>query len=193
MKINYLLVTSVMAFMLFACRPLMGNQQADDLELKVSPPVLIDKQVSLYAAGDFFLAGQPAKETLDSLYSVGVKMVINIRTEEEMASHNLEAYDEGEYIRDMGMEYMHIPVGGTAGFTPEAITAINSAITKTRGKVLIHCRTAGRATLTWMAWLVRYDGYTLDQAVDLGKNAQFSFPLEDLLGYEITMQKAEEE
>jgi protein tyrosine phosphatase (PTP) superfamily phosphohydrolase (DUF442 family) len=88
---------------------------------------------------------------------------------------------------------VNVPIGVPAGFTPEAVAAINDAITKTRGRVLIHCRTAGRATLAWMAWLIRFDGYTIDQAVDLGKKAQFSFPLEDLLGYNITMEKAGQE
>ena len=193
MKINYLFIPAVLALLLISGMPVFGERPDDDPRLKVEPPALVDKTEFLYAAGDFFLAGQPGKETLDSLYSVGVKMVINIRTAEEIDTHTAQDYDEGAYLSDMGLDYVNVPIGGTAGFTPEAIAAIDDAIKKTRGKVLIHCRSAGRATLAWMAWLIRFDGYTIDQAVELGKKAQFSFPLEDLLGYNISMEKADRE
>lgn len=190
MKINFLRDSVLLVLLLITAIPLPGKQSDGDPGLKVEPPVLLDKSESLYAAGDFFLAGQPEKETFDSLFSAGLKMVINIRTEEEMEAHTAEAYDEKEYVKAIGLDYVHVPIGGSAGFTPEAIAAINDAIKKSRGKVLIHCRSAGRATLAWMAWLIRFDGYTIDQAVELGKKAQFSFPLEDLLGYGVTMKKA---
>ena len=190
MKINFLHHPAVVILLMVTTIPLHGKQSDEDPSLKVEPPVLIDKTEFLYAAGDFFLAGQPEKETFDSLYSAGLKMVINIRTVEEMETHTVQAYDESEYVKAIGLDYVHVPVGGSAGFTPEAVAAINDAIKKARGKVLIHCRSAGRATLAWMAWLIRYDGYTIDQAVELGKKAQFSFPLEDLLGYGVTMKKA---
>ncbi|MBR9999208.1 MAG: hypothetical protein KFF73_09565 [Cyclobacteriaceae bacterium] len=193
MKTIYPVISAALLILLFNCRPLMGNKPADNPDLEVRPPVLIDKSVNLYEAGDFFLAGQPEKGTYDTLYSLGLKMVINIRTEEEMEIHALEAYDEKDYVREIGLDYIQVPIGGPAGFTPEAIAEIDKALKKTRGRVLIHCRTAGRATLAWMAWLIQYHDHSIDQAVDLGKNAHFSFPLEDLLGYPVTMKKAGQE
>ena len=57
------------------------------------------------------------------------------------------------------------------------------------GKVLIHCRGAGRATYAWMAWLIRYENYSIDEAVQLGSKSRFAVPFFDLLGYPITIQK----
>jgi len=171
--------------------PVTGGKRVDDPALSIEPPVLIDPDVYLYRAGDIFLGGQPKEKTLDSLAKAGVTLIINIRTDPEVMTHDKEEYPEEDYIKGIGLEYIQIPIGGDAGYTPEAIARIDEAIEKTEGKVLIHCRTAMRATLAWMAWLVRYRDYTLDEAVELGKKARFSFPLEDLLGFPVSFQKGE--
>ncbi len=177
--------------LLFVFYPVMGKKLVDDPKLLIEVPVLIDPSVFLYQAGDIFLGGQPTEKTLDTLFGIGVTLIINIRTNQEVMTHNIEGYHEEDYAKEIGLDYIQIPIGGDAGFTPEAIARIDQAIQKASGKVLIHCRSAGRATLAWMAWLVRYRDYTIDEAVELGKKGQFSFPLEDLLGYPITIKKAE--
>jgi protein tyrosine phosphatase (PTP) superfamily phosphohydrolase (DUF442 family) len=152
-------------------------------------PILIDSTVNLYEAGDFFLSGQPEKETLDLLKEKGVTLVVNVRTNVEMDLHNRKMFDEPGYIKDLDMKYLHVEVGGDAGFTPEAVKKVADGIKDADGKILIHCRGAGRATLVWMAWLINYDGYSINNAIELGKNAVFSFPLENLLGYPVKMKK----
>ena len=161
---------------------------ADGGKIRVSEPELIDETVNLFDAGDIFLSGQPEKATLDKLASEGITTVINIRTEEEMAIHDSQSYNEKEYVEGLNMSYIQVPVGGDAGFTAEAVAAIARGIDESEGKVLLHCRRAGRATLVWMAWLVNYRNISVNKAFDLGKSAQFSFPLEDLLGYELKMK-----
>lgn len=175
----------------FICYAAKAGKLIDDSEIIIEPPVLIDQTVFLYQAGDIFLGGQPEMKTLDTLLDLGVTLVINVRTGMEVMAHNIEAYDEEDYVKEIGLEYIQIPIGGNEGFTPAAITGIDQAIKKTSGKVLIHCRTAGRATLAWMAWLINYRNYSIDDAVELGKKAQFSFPLPELLGYPVTIQKAD--
>ena len=175
---------------LFVFYPVKGENPVDDPELLIEAPVLIDPSVFLYQAGDIYLGGQPTEKTLDTLLEIGITLIINIRTDPEVMTHNIEGYREEDYAREIGLDYIQIPIGGDAGFPPEAVTRIDQAIQNAGGKVLIHCRSAGRATLAWMAWLVRYRDYTIDKAVELGKKAQFSFPLEDLLGYPVTIKKA---
>jgi len=155
-------------------------------KFSISDPVMVDKSFSLYSAGDVFIAGQPMQTNLDSLIDVGVKLVVNLRTDEEMNNLN---FDQAKYLKSKGIKYIHIPMGGDDGYKADAIDKMGKKINKTDGKVLIHCRSAGRATYAWMAWLIRYQDYSIDEAVQLGSKARFTVPFFDLLGYPITIQK----
>jgi uncharacterized protein (TIGR01244 family) len=152
----------------------------------VSEPVMINKSYSLYQAGDIFLAGQPTQEHLDSLIKSGVKLVVNLRTEDEM---NHVAFDEAKHLKKSGIEYVHIPIGGLEDYTPEVVEKMGKKMKSVDGKVLIHCRGAGRATYVWMAWLVNYQKYSIDEAIALGSKARFYVPFFDLLGYPVTIKK----
>jgi len=155
-------------------------------KLAVSEPVMIDESYSLYEAGDVYLAGQPTQEKLDSLLNVGVNFIINLRTAGEM---DMVSFKEEEYLKSKGIGYLHIPLGGNDGYPPEAIDKMGEALKSADGKVLVHCRGAVRATYAWMAWLIRYEGYSIDEAVELGYKARFTVPFFDLLGFPITIQK----
>ena len=188
---NIKITLMVILIILLTFDQILSITNSDIVDLKIDSPILIDSSVFLYQAGDFFLGGQPEMETLDTLVSLGVTLIINIRTEQEVISQKSTGYDEESYVIKKGLDYIHVPIGGVAGYTPEAINAINNSIKLTKGKVLIHCRSAGRATLAWMAWLIQYNNYSIDDAVNLGKMARFTFPLEELLGFPVSMGKSE--
>ena len=76
------------------------------------------------------------------------------------------------------------------GYTPENLDML-ADILKTRTDVLIHCASAGRVTNFFMAYLIKYRGYTLDEAVEVGKDLRFSLPLEKLLDRNISMELKE--
>lgn len=171
-------------FLFLLLLPVIGLCQ--DRKLSTSDPVLIDESYNLYSAGDVFLAGQPTQNNLDSLFDAGVELVVNLRTEDEM---DHLSFDESKYLKSKKIKYIHIPMGGDAGYKAEAIDKMGKAINKSDGKVLIHCRSAGRATYSWMAWLVRYQDYSIDEAVRMGSKARFTVPFFDLLGYPVTFQK----
>src|SRR5688572_32464177 len=50
--------------------------------------------------------GQPGFETLDGLRSAGYKTVVNLR----MASEDPSPIEEGEKLRQLGLDYVHIPM-----------------------------------------------------------------------------------
>ena len=157
-------------------------------KLSVSEPVMIDNTYNLFEAGDVFLAGQPTQEKLDSLLNAGVSLVVNLRTAGEM---EMLPFKEEDYLNSKGIRYVHIPLGGEDGYPPEAIEKMGKAMQSAEGKVLVHCRSAGRATYAWMAWLIRYQGYPIDKAVEFGNKARFSVPFFELLGYPVTIQQKE--
>jgi protein tyrosine phosphatase (PTP) superfamily phosphohydrolase (DUF442 family) len=126
-----------------------------------------------------------------ALKEKGLNLVINVRTPEEMAALKKEGFNEEALLDSLRIPYKNIPIGGSSGFTKEAIDNIDSAIKENSGNIMIHCRSAGRATNAWVAWLINYNHIPVDQAVTLGKHMQMRFYLEDLLGYELSFGKKE--
>ncbi len=187
-KNNLILLKSALITAFILCLYLPNTASGQGKKVVVEKPVLIDSAVYLYEAGDIYLSGQPDKVALDKLAREGVSLVINIRTQEEIEFHNSQLFNEQEYVEGLNMGYVNIPVGGDAGFTDEAVAAVAKGIGQTDGKVLLHCRTAGRATLVFMAWLINYQKFSVRESFEFGKAARFSFPLEDLLGYPLKMK-----
>ena len=156
---------------------------------KVTEPVLIDSSFNLYQTGKIFLSGQPNREEIASLLDKGVTLIINVKTAGEMRRFAEEEFDEQSYIKDHHADYFNIGVGGTEGYKPEVIDAIAEKIKTSKGDVLIHCGSGFRATIVWMAWLVKTGQCSIDDAIKLGKKARYSTPFEDLLGYPVNVRK----
>ena len=78
-------------------------------------------------------------------------------------------FDEEALVKELGMKYVHIPLGGPdTPYTPAAVTKVNDAMKAAGGKVLLHCTVAWRASHMWAAYLATYRGYTLEQATQAG-------------------------
>jgi uncharacterized protein (TIGR01244 family) len=142
---------------------------------------------NLYRFQNFYISGQPTLEALQWLKSQGVVKIINLRTEKENIEYSEYAYDEKAYSQKSGFEYNSIPVDGSKDYTPEKLVAFSRLMTNDE-KILIHCQSATRATNFFMAWLIKYKGYTINEAVKTGRSMSFQLPLEKLLGSEVSME-----
>lgn len=162
----------------------LGFQEQSLTSVVIDTPQVIPDKKDFYKGGDFYFSGQPDESTLRWLADEGVKMIVNLRTEGEMALVN---FDEINLINTLGMDYVSIHIGGMSGYTPEMVDSFAQALQNRKGKVLIHCAIGGRVTLLWMAYLVKYQGLSLNEAVAIGKRMKFTFPLEDLLGTKVFM------
>ena len=145
-------------------------------------------QAVLASAGDVYVAGQPSREALDWLKSEGVTTVVNLRTQPEMDNRDRVPYDEAAALDSLGLEYVHIPLGGEDDpYTPEAVARFAEAVDSSEGKVLLHCTVGWRASHMWVAYLVRYRGMELNDAIAHGEAINLgTLPFEDLLGTELT-------
>ena len=159
---------------------------------KIDTPTTISDRENFFQAGRFYFAGQPDEETFRWLAAEGVEAVINLRTDKEMETHTKDKFDEVALLKELGMAYLHFPMGGKVGYSPHVVDTLAQVLIEHEGNVLIHCRSAGRVSYLWIAYLVKYQGLTIDEAVDIGKRITFRFPLEDLLGYPVTMQRKKE-
>ena len=126
----------------------------------VPAPVALDTrglfQDKLARVGDdVFISGQPTEQGLRGLRDQGVTTVVNLRSPPEMAR---VPFDEAAVVKQLGMEYVYLPMRGTAElpYSPAAVKSFAAAMSNAKGKVLLHCTIAWRASHLWAAYLIQY-------------------------------------
>lgn len=125
-------------------------------------------------------------EALRWYKSQGASSIINLRTEKENKAFADYAFNEENMSKEMGLDYHSLPIGGSKDYTPENLEAFAKLIEGDK-KMLIHCRSAGRVTILFMAYLIKYKGYTANQAAKVGRQLKFSLPFEKMLDTEISL------
>lgn len=104
---------------------------------------------------DVFIGGQPTERALRELRAQGVTTVVNLRSPPEMTR---VPFDEAALVKELGMEYVYLPMRGTAElpYSPAAVKSFATAMSNAKGKVLLHCTIAWRASHLWAAYLIQY-------------------------------------
>jgi uncharacterized protein (TIGR01244 family) len=138
---------------------------------------------------DLFIGGQPTEKALRDLKAKGVTTVVNLRMPQEMAQIG---FDEAALLKELGITYVHIPLGGTPDnpYSPAALDRFAATMASAKGKVLLHCTIAWRASHMWGAYLIRErkmpvaDALSHVRGVNLRENAPFGgqHPIEGFLG-----------
>jgi protein tyrosine phosphatase (PTP) superfamily phosphohydrolase (DUF442 family) len=162
-------------------------------ESQLENPVAVEGKKNLFKSGCFYFGGQPNLETLRWLQSEGVNVVINLRSENENKDFAENSFNEESWVKELGMSYYSLPVGDKDCYCPATVEKFAGILKANSGKALIHCLSAGRVTYLWMAYLVRYRNYSLNDAIDVGKKLKYSFVLEDYLGSKIIMNEEKKE
>jgi uncharacterized protein (TIGR01244 family) len=129
-------------------------------EGKVPAPVALDTR-GLFedkfarVGDDVFISGQPTDRALRELRDQGVTTVVNLRSPPEMKR---VPFDEAALVKELAMEYVYLPMRGTAElpYSPAAVKGFAAAMTNAKGKVLLHCTIAWRASHLWAAYLIQY-------------------------------------
>ena len=180
----FLLIISINAYS-------QDDKSIRKFEIPKSPKeiILLDSATYLYKVGDFFISGQPNDSIYIALQNRDLNLIINLRTQEEIEIIKEEGFDEIAFLDSLNIPYYNIPMSAESGYDKETIQKINDIILLHKGNIMIHCRTAGRATYVWMAWLINYQELSVNKAITLGKQMRFRFYFEDLLGYELSLEK----
>ena len=152
--------------------------------MPVALPAEQFQEVLVSVGDDLFNAGQPTEQGLRDLAAAGVSTVVNLRTHREMDDRQVVPFDEAALVAELGLTYVHIPSGGTENpYSPEMVERFAEALTESKGKVLLHCTVAWRASHLYTAWLYRHGGLSLAQAVNQGQAVNLGhLPLEGFLG-----------
>lgn len=115
-----------------------------------------------------YFSGQPGEEALKQFAGFGVKTVINLRSDKEMASLG---FDEKAVVEEAGMTYVHTPVGlelPDASALQKIMSALNST---SDAPVLIHCYNSNRVGTIWSLYAGQQDNLTTEEAIAEGKDA----------------------
>lgn len=116
---------------------------------------------------DVCCAGQPDEQCLQQARDKGYRTVVNLRTAGEVTDWDPEAV-----CRDLGLEYVHIPISGPDDLTEENARRLDEAISDDSARpALVHCGTSNRVGALFAiraAWL---QGVDPESALELGRDA----------------------
>jgi len=147
----------------------------------------------LWRDGRVLIGGQPDESAFDRFQKMGVTAVVNLRSIVEMNDREKVPFDEAAVVAGLGMEYVHIPLGGDDHpYTPQAVDSLADVLKHHDGPVLIHCTVAWRASYLWAAYLVKEQGFSLDEAMARGEAMAISdLPIEGLIGRQVQLAYAD--
>lgn len=182
---NQPMMRTLFVFLVLFSATVRLNAQANP-DKKDSVEVINDFK-NLFRYQNYYISAQPAYETLQWLYSKGVRVIINLRSEKENTDFAAGAFNENNICKEMGFEYYSVPVDGVKDYTPAKLYTL-SALLKRNDQVFLHCASGGRATDFFMAYLVKSKGYTINDAALIGRKLKFTLPLEKLLDTKISLE-----
>jgi uncharacterized protein (TIGR01244 family) len=194
--VNITRVETLVAAVMFVSAATGFSQQPANVDLEIDrtalPAPIEDFEGvtgGVFKDGRLFIAGQPDEDALRRFHELGVTVVVNLRTPAEMDNRERVPFDEAAFVREQGMEYVHIPLGGDDHpYTPEAVATFAETLEKHGGPVLLHCTVAWRASYLWAAYLILYQDFAFAAALDRGEAIAISPPpLQGLLGRPLTL------
>jgi len=187
-------IAIVVAILVCFCSiPVVGQQTEVENAVEIGlDPDTMPHEVSgfegeirgLWRDGRVFIAGQPDEVAFDRFQKIGVAAVVNLRTSAEMNDRERVPFDEAAVVEALGLEYVHIPLGGDDDpYTPAAVDRFAAVLEHHDGLVVLHCTVAWRASYMWTAYLVREQGFSLAAAMARGEAMAIGdLPIEGLLG-----------
>jgi uncharacterized protein (TIGR01244 family) len=123
---------------------------------------------NIYQDDGIYFAGQPTEQGLRDAAARGVNVVINLRPDAEMEQN--VAYDEPSVVKELGMEYVTIPVT-PASFSSKDADLLAKTLSHADEPVLIHCGSSNRVGALWALYLNRHRNLEIDDAIERGKKA----------------------
>ncbi len=169
---------------------LVFTSQAQNKEVKRDSVEVIKELKGAFKYQNYYLSAQPSLEALRWYKSQGINTIINLRTKKENKDFSAYAFNEENMAKELGLQYHSLSIGGAEDYTPENLEKFEKLV-KSNEKLLIHCRSAGRATILFMAYLIKHENYSVNEAAKIGRQIKFSLPLEKLLDHEISLEMAQ--
>ena len=110
--------------------------------------------------------GQPSTEQLTAARDAGYKTVINLRLADERG-----VGDEPDFVAGLGMEYVSLPIAGSAGLTKENVLAFAEALETAEYPLVLHCGSGNRIGAMFALKAFWVDGTSAQEALQIGRNS----------------------
>ena len=107
-------------------------------------------------------SGQPNADQLQSLPDVGFERVVYLA----FSDHDSSLPNEDRIVKDLGMDYIHIPVDWDAPSRSDFYAFAGAMQREPNKKTLVHCQVNFRASAFSFLYRVLYEGVSIDQAKD---------------------------
>ena len=130
----------------------------------------MDQQVKINEQAS--VGGQPTKRELKKLAADGFKTIVNLRTEGEQ-DQPLSPAEEGEKVRELGMDYVHFPVDKEK-MSADLEDEFRDRLPTFARPMFVHCSTGKRAG----AFLV------MDKAIAEGWSGEDTLAKAEEMGFE---------
>ena len=143
---------------------------------RVEPTTLGAAANVTQVAGKVIFAGQPDEAAVKEAAARGSKVVINLRTDEEMAQVK---FDEPKLAAEAGMRYVSVPMRQTAPPAEEQakiFKLLDEAQKADGAPVFLHCGTSNRVGFVWGLYQVSRNHLSGDDAVAQAKAAGMKNP-----------------
>ncbi len=114
------------------------------------------------------VAGQPTESDLQTLKDQGYVGIVNLRNDGE-PEQPISTADEGELAKRLGLDYVHYGVGA-APFTEDGVATVCDFLDRHAAeKVLVHCRSGGRAQAVLVLHEALKRGWPASEAIANGR------------------------
>lgn len=121
---------------------------------------------------DITSSRQPSQEEIKKLPQQGFKSVVNLRASEEK-DMSFSPQEEGEFVRESGMEYLNIPISTKEGPKSEQVDQFRSEIEHLPKPIFVHCHTGKRSGALAMIYLALKEGLTGEEALQKAESMGF--------------------
>ncbi len=115
---------------------------------------------------DVLTGGQPSESDFRDAAVSGFKTVINLRGLGEPGTATQPAL-----MRELGLEYIHLPINGAGDITPENAQSLADALDHAERPVMIHCASGNRIGALFALQAGLKDGCDLEAALERGRAA----------------------
>lgn len=144
-----------------------GALHADSASALSGPVPLIEIPNARRPAPGVLTGGQPTRAQLEEAASAGYKTVVTLRPLSEEG-----VWDEREFVTELGMRFVYLPVAGTSDLNRENAAALREVVRDAEGQpVLVHCASGNRIGALFAVGASLFDGAPLDEALDVGRDA----------------------
>ncbi len=115
---------------------------------------------------DLYRGAQPTKEGMEELKKLGIKTIINLRSEHS---------DEDE-LKDIDLSYKEIPMTAAKPKLEDMISFLNIVTDSNNAPVFVHCRHGADRTGTVCAlYRIAVQGWSKDEAIQEMKKGGYGF------------------